>query len=130
VKAGSWDPSPAGRAVAITLAAWAEFESRTKSDRSKRKALQDARAGKWSVGGTRGWGYAGDGKVVDVEAQVIRRIADLILLEGYTKGMAVRWLKCARPHHADRRSLEADDAETVQALVRSGAMQAPARFDQ
>src|SRR4051794_12379321 len=61
VKAGPVDLStPAGRAVARTLGAWARYESEHKAERNRRKALELAEAGKLSGGGTRPYGYNDD----------------------------------------------------------------------
>ncbi|MDT7596525.1 MAG: hypothetical protein QOJ06_2071 [Pseudonocardiales bacterium] len=73
VKAGPVDLStPAGRAVARTLGAWARYESEHKAERSRRKALELAQSGKLSGGG-RPFGYEHDRVTVqEAEASVIR----------------------------------------------------------
>jgi site-specific DNA recombinase len=75
VKAGEWDPSPSGRAVAITLAAWAEYESGHKSERIRRKMLANAQAGKVNGGGQRPFGFEDDRKTIKAdEALVIEEL--------------------------------------------------------
>ncbi|MGH3916795.1 MAG: recombinase family protein, partial [Pseudonocardiaceae bacterium] len=89
VKAGPVDLStPAGRAVARTLGAWARYESEHKAERIRRKALELARAGKISGGGPRPFGYERDRMTVrESEAEVIRECVRRILA-----GEAVRTL--------------------------------------
>lgn len=61
VKAGQLDlTTPAGRAVAKTLAAWASYEVETSTDRVKAAKLQAAKAGK-SSGGNRAYGWLQNG---------------------------------------------------------------------
>ncbi|MDI3211746.1 recombinase family protein [Arthrobacter sp. AL12] len=61
VKAGRLDlTTPAGRAVAKTLAAWASYEVETSTDRVKAAKLQAAKAGK-SSGGNRAYGWLQNG---------------------------------------------------------------------
>jgi len=74
VKAGPVDLStPAGRAVARTLGAWARYESEHKAERNRRKALELAQAGKISGGGPRPFGYEEDRMTVrESEAEMIR----------------------------------------------------------
>jgi DNA invertase Pin-like site-specific DNA recombinase len=74
VQGGGLDLStPSGRAVATTLAAWAEHESAHKAQRNRRKALELAQAGKVSGGGTRPFGYEADRVTVrQDEATVVR----------------------------------------------------------
>ncbi|MCO4274249.1 recombinase family protein [Pseudarthrobacter sp. HLT3-5] len=73
VKAGQLDlTTPAGRAVAKTLAAWASYEVETSTDRVKAAKLQAARAGKPS-GGNRAYGYEQNGMVIiERECAVVR----------------------------------------------------------
>jgi site-specific DNA recombinase len=80
VKAGPVDLStPAGRAVARTLGAWARYESEHKAERSRRKALELAQAGKLSGGG-RPFGYEQDRMTVrESEAEVIRECVRRVL---------------------------------------------------
>jgi site-specific DNA recombinase len=81
VKAGPVDlATPAGRAVARTLGAWARYESEHKAERQQRKALELAQAGKVSGGGTRPYGYEDDRVTVrEAEAAVIREAAERVL---------------------------------------------------
>ncbi|KJK10791.1 hypothetical protein UB45_17065 [Terrabacter sp. 28] len=76
VKAGELDlATPAGRAVARTLGAWARFEVEHKSERTKRAQLQAAQAGKWLGGAPPfGWNLQTDGSATlnRREAGVIR----------------------------------------------------------
>jgi site-specific DNA recombinase len=74
VKAGPVDLStPAGRAVARTLGAWARYESEHKAERNRRKALELAQAGKIGGGGPRPFGYERDRMTVrESEAEMIR----------------------------------------------------------
>jgi site-specific DNA recombinase len=74
VKAGPVDLStPAGRAVARTLGAWARYESEHKAERNRRKALELAQAGKIAGGGPRPFGYERNRMTVrESEAQMIR----------------------------------------------------------
>lgn len=74
VQGGGLDlTTPSGRAVATTLAAWAEHESAHKAERNRRKALELAQAGKVSGGGTRPFGYERDRITVrEDEASVVR----------------------------------------------------------
>jgi len=81
VRAGPVDLStPAGRAVARTLGAWARYESEHRAERSKRKALELAQAGKHSGGGTRAYGYEPDRLTIrEDEAVVVREGARRVL---------------------------------------------------
>jgi DNA invertase Pin-like site-specific DNA recombinase len=74
VKAGPVDLStPAGRAVARTLGAWARYESEHKAERIRRKALEVAQAGKVWGGSPRPFGFERDRVTVrESEAEVIR----------------------------------------------------------
>lgn len=75
VKAGQLDlTTPAGRAVAKTLAAWASYEVETSTDRVKAAKLQAAKAGK-SSGGNRAYGWNQDGMTLkEPEALIVREI--------------------------------------------------------
>lgn len=75
VKAGQLDlTTPAGRAVAKTLAAWASYEVETSTDRVKAAKLQAAKAGK-SSGGNRAYGWLQNGiEQHPNEAPVVREI--------------------------------------------------------
>lgn len=92
VQAGGLDLStPTGRAVAITVGAWAEQESGHKGDRIRRKILELAEAGKVHNGGPRPFGYtriyAGEGprrkilrdEINEAEAAIVRDCAVRIL---------------------------------------------------
>lgn len=81
VKAGPVDLStPAGRAVARTLGAWARYESEHKAERNKRKALELAQAGRYSGGGLRPYGYNKDHLSICVaEAAVIKEAVRRVL---------------------------------------------------
>lgn len=75
VKAGFFDlTTPAGRATAKTLAAWASYEVETSTDRVKAAKLQAAKAGK-SSGGNRAYGWNQDGMTLkEPEALIVREI--------------------------------------------------------
>ncbi|MEW1950675.1 recombinase family protein [Pseudarthrobacter sp902506025] len=77
VMAGFFDlTTPAGRATAKTLAAWASYEVETSTDRVKSAKLQAAKAGKPS-GGNRAYGYEQNGMVIiPEEAAVVREAID------------------------------------------------------
>jgi DNA invertase Pin-like site-specific DNA recombinase len=81
VKAGPVDLStPAGRAIARTLCAWARYESEHKAERNRRKHLELARNGKHSGGGHRPYGYEEDRVTIrEDEAEVIREGARRVL---------------------------------------------------
>ena len=92
VKAGELDlATPAGRAVARTLGAWARFEVEHKSDRTKRAQLQAAQAGKWRGGAPPfGWNVRDDGSATlnRTEAREVRE-ASKALLAGASLGSIV-----------------------------------------
>jgi site-specific DNA recombinase len=81
VKAGPIDLStPAGRAVARTLCAWARYESEHKAERSRRKHLELAQNGKHSGGGFRPYGYYDDRVTIcEDEAVIVRDCARRVL---------------------------------------------------
>jgi DNA invertase Pin-like site-specific DNA recombinase len=81
VRAGEIDlKTPAGRAVARTLGAWARYESEHKSERIARKHLELAKEGFAHSGGPRCYGYAKDKvTIVPEEAAVLREVADRVL---------------------------------------------------
>jgi DNA invertase Pin-like site-specific DNA recombinase len=81
VKAGPVDLStPAGRAVARTLGAWARYESEHKAERIRRKALEVAQAGKVWGGAPRPFGFERDRITVrESEAAVIRECVRRVL---------------------------------------------------
>ena len=79
VEAGHFDLStPAGRAVAKTLTAWAEYEGEQKALRQVAAARQKAEQGRpsWS---TRPFGYERDGRLREFEAVMVRRAYAVIL---------------------------------------------------
>jgi site-specific DNA recombinase len=80
VRAGDLDLStPSGRAVARTLGAWARYEVEAKSDRTRSKMDELARAGAFQ-GGARPFGYEADGIAVrpDEAAEVAKMTADVL----------------------------------------------------
>lgn len=81
VRAGPIDLStPAGRAIARTLCAWARYESEHKAERSRRKHLELAQHGKHSGGGFRPYGYNEDRLSIRTdEAAVVRDCAHRVL---------------------------------------------------
>lgn len=81
VKAGPVDlATPAGRAVARTLGAWARYESEHKAERIRRKALEVAQAGKVWGGSPRPFGFEADRMTVrEAEAEVIRECVKRVL---------------------------------------------------
>jgi site-specific DNA recombinase len=81
VKAGAVDLStPAGRAVARTLGAWARYESEHKAERIRRKALEVAQAGKVWGGSPRPFGFERDRVTVrESEAEVVRECVRRVL---------------------------------------------------
>ncbi|MBV9058692.1 MAG: recombinase family protein [Pseudonocardiales bacterium] len=100
VKAGPVDlVTPAGRAVARTLGAWARYESEHKAERNRRKALELAQAGKPSGGG-RPFGYEEDRITIrENEAKVVRECVRLLLqgdsLRGLTRDLNSRGILTA-----------------------------------
>lgn len=74
VQAGTYDlTTPSGRMSARIVGAVARGESEHKSERAKLKHLQMAKAGEWSGGGTRPYGFQADRVTIDRrEATVIR----------------------------------------------------------
>jgi site-specific DNA recombinase len=81
VRAGELDlRTPAGRAVARTLGAWARYESEHRSERVRRKATELAKRGFPNMGGLRCFGYAKDKvTVTPSEAAILREAADRTL---------------------------------------------------
>ncbi|WP_160665216.1 recombinase family protein [Pseudarthrobacter sp. ATCC 49987] len=77
VMAGYFDlTTPAGRATAKTLAAWASYEVETSTDRVKASKLQAAKSGKPS-GGNRAYGYEQNGmSIIEHEAAIVREVID------------------------------------------------------
>ena len=84
VKAGFFDlTTPAGRATAKTLAAWASYEVETSTDRVKAAKLQAAKAGR-SSGGNRAYGWNQDGMTLNEdEAPVVKEIVTRFI-EGWS----------------------------------------------
>ncbi|MBT2404347.1 MULTISPECIES: recombinase family protein [unclassified Streptomyces] len=92
IHAGHLDLStPAGRATAKTITAWAEYEGEQKALRQKASNLQAAKAGKPHKAGLRTFGYADDYvTVVEAEADAIRKGAEMIL-QGETLAAVARY---------------------------------------
>ncbi|CAL9298756.1 hypothetical protein SUDANB148_02963 [Streptomyces sp. SudanB148_2056] len=91
IHAGHLDLStPAGRAVARTVTAWATYEGEQKALRQKASNLQAAKAGLPHRAGIRPFGYADDFvTVVEEEAEAIRKGAEMIL-QGETLAAVAR----------------------------------------
>ncbi|MGW0999362.1 recombinase family protein [Streptomyces sp. NPDC002523] len=92
IHAGHLDLStPAGRATAKTVTAWAEYEGEQKALRQKASNLQAAKNGKPHKAGLRTFGYEDDYvTVVDAEAKAIRKGAEMIL-QGETLAAVARF---------------------------------------
>ncbi|MER6231784.1 recombinase family protein [Streptomyces sp. NPDC001616] len=92
VMAGHLDLStPAGRAVARTVTAWATYEGEQKAERQKLANIQNARAGKPYTPGIRPFGYGEDHMtVVSDEADAIRDGAKMIL-DGWSLSAVARY---------------------------------------
>jgi len=72
VTAGELDLStPAGRAVARTLGAWARYEVEQGVRRQRAAKKQAAGAGKW-LGGPRPFGWTVEGRAIEAEAHALR----------------------------------------------------------
>lgn len=83
VTAGHLDLSnPAGRAVAKTVTAWAQYEGEQKSLRQRASHRQRAEAGRSWWGSRRPFGYHSDGTLHDDEAAMMRRAFETIRLGG------------------------------------------------
>jgi site-specific DNA recombinase len=97
VRAGHIDLStPAGRAIARTMCAWARYESEHKSERIARKHPEIADAGKDHGGGTRPFGYEPDRKTIrEDEAVEVRRMF-VNLLAGWSVNAIVNDLNARR----------------------------------
>lgn len=93
VHAGHLDLStPAGRAVARTVTAWATYEGEQKAIRQAASNLQAARAGKPYTAGIRPFGYAEDHvTIVPAEAEAIREGASMILAGESLSAVARKW---------------------------------------
>jgi len=92
IHAGHLDLStPAGRATAKTVTAWAEYEGEQKALRQKASNLQAAKNGKPHKAGLRTFGYADDYvTVVEAEAEAIRKGAEMVL-QGETLAAVARY---------------------------------------
>jgi site-specific DNA recombinase len=92
VRAGTIDLStPAGRAVARTLGAWARYESEHKSERLRRKHLELAMAGK-DAGGGRPFGYQEDRRTIrQDEAETIVEGAARLLVGESLRSICRDW---------------------------------------
>ncbi|MEJ8644419.1 recombinase family protein [Streptomyces sp. MS1.HAVA.3] len=93
IHAGHLDlATPAGRATAKTVTAWAEYEGEQKALRQKASNLQAAKAGKPHKAGLRVFGYADDYMtVVEAEAEAIRKGAEMVLLGETLAAVARFW---------------------------------------
>jgi DNA invertase Pin-like site-specific DNA recombinase len=95
VMAGHLDLStPAGRAVARTVTAWATYEGEQKAERQKLANAADARAGRPYTAGIRPFGYGDDHMtIIADEAAAIRDGAQKIL-EGWSLSAVARdWVE-------------------------------------
>lgn len=92
VMAGHLDLStPAGRAVARTVTAWATYEGEQKAERQKLANIQNARAGKPYTPGIRPFGYGDDHMtIIEEEAAAIRAGAKMIL-DGWSLSAVARY---------------------------------------
>ncbi|MEH0419563.1 recombinase family protein [Streptomyces sp. B21-083] len=92
IHAGHLDlATPAGRATAKTVTAWAEYEGEQKALRQKASNLQAAKNGKPHKAGLRTFGYADDYvTVVEDEAEAIRKGAEMVL-QGETLAAVARY---------------------------------------
>jgi DNA invertase Pin-like site-specific DNA recombinase len=92
VMAGHLDLStPAGRAVARTVTAWATYEGEQKAERQKLANIQAARAGKPYTAGIRPFGYGDDHlTVIEDEAAAIREGAKMVL-QGWSLSAVARY---------------------------------------
>lgn len=92
IHAGHLDLStPAGRATAKTVTAWAEYEGEQKALRQKASNLQAAKNGTPHKTGLRPFGYADDYvTVVEAEAEAIRKGAEMVL-QGETLAAVARY---------------------------------------
>lgn len=93
VMAGHLDLStPAGRAVARTVTAWATYEGEQKAERQKLANIQAARAGKPYTAGIRPFGYGDDHMtVIEEEAAAIRDGAQMVLAGESLSAVARKW---------------------------------------
>jgi DNA invertase Pin-like site-specific DNA recombinase len=85
--------TPSGRMVARMLGSAARYESEHKSARQRRKALENAKEGRVSGGGTRAYGFESDFVTIrQAEAAVIRSLAARFLA-GESIGSLTTWLQ-------------------------------------
>lgn len=93
VMAGHLDLStPAGRAVARTVTAWATYEGEQKAERQKLANLQAARQGRPYTAGIRPFGYADDHMtIIAEEAAAIVEGANMILAGESLSAVARKW---------------------------------------
>lgn len=98
VRAGHLDLStPAGRAVARTVTAWATYEGEQKAERQALANVQAAKAGKPYTAGIRPFGYGADHvTVVPGEAGAIREGAAMILAGESLSAVARKWNEAGR----------------------------------
>ena len=94
VQSGEIDLStPSGRMVARMLGSAARYESEHKSARQRRKALEIAKSGRVSGGGTRAYGFEADFVTIrEHEAEIIRSLAARFLA-GESIGSLTTWLQ-------------------------------------
>ncbi|MFJ6680545.1 recombinase family protein [Streptomyces werraensis] len=93
VMAGHLDLStPAGRAVARTVTAWATYEGEQKAERQKLANLQAARQGRPYTAGIRPFGYGDDHMtIIAEEAAAIVEGANMILAGESLSAVARKW---------------------------------------
>lgn len=92
VTAGDYDLATAsGRMVARYMGAGARFESEHKSDRTRRKHLELAAAGKFSGGGTRAFGFLNRLEVDRHEAKLVREAVRRLLDGDTLHGVCNDW---------------------------------------
>jgi len=98
VRAGDLDlTTPAGRAVAKTVGAWAQYESEVKGERIQRKKLELAEAG-LPAGGRRPFGYEQDQvTVVRAEGDLLLAATRHVLAGGSLREIARAWNSAAIP---------------------------------
>src|SRR5690606_38552285 len=93
VMAGHLDLStPAGRAVARTVTAWATYEGEQKAERQKLANMQAARQGRPYTAGIRPFGYADDHMtIIPDEAAAIVEGAQMVLAGESLSAVAQKW---------------------------------------
>jgi DNA invertase Pin-like site-specific DNA recombinase len=93
VQAGEWDlTTAAGRMTARVIGSAAQYESETKAERQKRKALEVAQAGRPNGGGPRPFGYEDDRVTIrEDEAAHIRRAAKDVLAGRGLASIGATW---------------------------------------